>query len=635
MADDYFERLIRCLDLEAEAATAETVRVSRRTSGDQAERSGASLVDLAIRDETAGFGGRVVVTLGKRDRRLELPWTRLHSGTPIVLSEQRATDQAGWRGVVTDRDRETITVVLSDSPETTADRPMFRLDQSTDEIARQRQRDALRRIADADKGRQAALKRRLRGEDPIEFGTPRDWGPLSRLDESQQEAVSHALSAEHLAIIHGPPGTGKTTTVVELIRQSVRRGERVLACAASNLAVDNLFERLLAAGEKVIRIGHPARVLPQLREQTLDLLVESHPDLKLAREWTKEAWVLRRQASKFTRSAPEPGTRRDARQEAKRLLQDARELEERLVAYLLDSAQIVCATLTGLNEDLLGDRQFDLAVIDEAAQATEPCCWIPVLRSRRLVLAGDHCQLPPTIISSEARRQGFHISLMEKLVQQHGDSIARRLNTQYRMHEQIMQFSSDEFYGGTLIAAESVRNHLLSDLPKVSPLSLTQTSVRFFDTAGSHCEEQAEADGSSHENQGEAEFVAWQVNELISAGILPAEIAVITPYSSQARLLRGLISNPAIEIDTVDGFQGREKEAVVISLVRSNPSGEIGFLKDTRRMNVALTRARRKLIVFGDSATLGNHDFYLRLLNYFERFDAYGTVWEIPQPSTE
>ena len=635
MADDYFERLIRCLDLEAEAATAETVRVSRRTSGDQAERSGASLVDLAIRDETAGFGGRVVVTLGKRDRRLELPWTRLHSGTPIVLSEQRATDQAGWRGVVTDRDRETITVVLSDSPETTADRPMYRLDQSTDEIARQRQRDALRRIAGTDKGRQAALKRRLRGEDPIEFGTPRDWVPLSRLDESQQQAVSHALSAEHIAIIHGPPGTGKTTTVVELIRQSVRRGERVLACAASNLAVDNLFERLLAAGEKVIRIGHPARVLPQLREQTLDLLVESHPDLKLAREWTKEAWVLRRQASKFTRSAPEPGTRRDARQEAKRLLQDARELEERLVAYLLDSAQIVCATLTGLNEDLLGDRQFELAVIDEAAQATEPCCWIPVLRSRRLVLAGDHCQLPPTIISSEARRQGFHISLMEKLVQQHGDSIACRLNTQYRMHEQIMRFSSDEFYGGTLIAAESVRNHLLSDLPKVSDLALTQTSVRFFDTAGSHCEEQAEADGSSHENPGEAEFVAWQVNELIGAGILPAEIAVITPYSAQARLLRGLISNPAIEIDTVDGFQGREKEAVVISLVRSNASGEIGFLKDTRRMNVALTRARRKLIVFGDSATLGNHEFYLRLLNYFERLDAYGTVWEIPQPSTE
>ena len=435
-----------------------------------------------------------------------------------------------------------------------------------------------------------------------------------------------------MAIIHGPPGTGKTTTVVELIRQAVRRGERVLACAASNLAVDNLFERLLVAGEKVIRIGHPARVLPELREHTLDLLVESHPDLKLARDWTKEAWILRRQAGKFTRAAPVPGARRDAREEAKRLLQDARELESRLVSYLLDSATIVCATLTGLNDDLLGDRQFDLTVIDEAAQATEPPCWIPVLRSRRLVLAGDHCQLPPTIVSSEAKRQGFHISLMEKLVKKHGERIARRLTTQYRMHEQIMRFSSDEFYDGTLVAAESVRGHLLKDLPDVDELPLTETSVRFFDTAGSHCEERAEVDGCSHENPGEAEFVAWQVTQLLSAGVLPREIAIITPYSAQARLLRGLINESEIEIDTVDGFQGREKEAVVISLVRSNAQGELGFLSDTRRMNVALTRARRKLIVFGDSATLANHEFYLRLLEYFERIDSYGTVWEISRP---
>jgi ATP-dependent RNA/DNA helicase IGHMBP2 len=632
VSGDYFQSLIRCLDQEADAATAETVRISRRTSGEQAERTGTSLVDLAIRDETAGFGGRVVVILGKRDRRLELPWTRLNPGSPIVLSEQRDGDHAGWRGVVTGRDRETVTVVLNESPEPDADRPLFRLDQSSDEIARQRQKEALRRMAAADKGRPAALKRRLLGEDPIEFNPPREWTGLSPLDESQRAAVDHALAAEHIAIIHGPPGTGKTTTVVELIRQAVRRGERVLACAPSNLAVDNLFERLLAAGEKVIRIGHPARVLPQLREHTLDLLVESHPDLKLAREWTKEAWVLRRQASKFTRTAPAPGARRDARDEAKRLLQDARELESRLVAYLLDSAQIVCATLTGLNEDLLDDRQFDLAVIDEAAQSTEPPCWIPLLRSRRLVLAGDHCQLPPTIISSDARRQGFHISLMERLVAKHGTAIARRLTTQYRMNEKIMQFSSDEFYEGALVAAKSVCEHRLLDLPDVDELPLTQTAIQFYDTAGSHCEEQGEADGSSHENPGEAEYVAGQVTALIDAGVLPGEIAVITPYSAQARRLRTLITDAAIEIDTVDGFQGREKEAVVISLVRSNQKGELGFLTDTRRMNVALTRARRKLIVFGDSATLGHHEFYVRLLEYFENADAYGTVWELPQP---
>lgn len=632
MTADYFERLVCSLDLEAEVATAETLRITRRTSGEQAEKSGTSLVDLSIRDEEAGMGGRVLVTFGKRDRRLELPWTRLHPGTPIVVSEQQQTDHSGWRGVITHQNRETITVVLNDSPEPVADRPLFRIDQSTDEIARQRQRDALRRISKADKGRPVTLRRRLLGEDPPEFNPPREWTSLSPLDESQKSAVDHALSAEHLAIIHGPPGTGKTTTVIELIRQSVLKGERVLACAASNLAVDNLFERLLAAGEKVIRIGHPARVLPQLREHTLDLLVESHPDLKLAREWTKTAWALRRQASKFTRTAPAPGTRRDARDEARKLLQDARELESRLVTYLLDSAQIVCATLTGLNDDLLEDRQFDLVVIDEAAQATEPACWIPLLRSRRLVLAGDHCQLPPTIISPEAKRQGFHITLMEKLVKRYGDQVSRRLTTQYRMHDQIMQFSSDQFYDSRLTGAASVRSHLLCDMPGVSPSDLTQTPVSFFDTAGSHCEEQTETEGSSYENPGEADFVAGQVAALMEAGVPAADIAVITPYSAQARRLREVIADAAVEVDTVDGFQGREKEAVVISLVRSNREGTLGFLADTRRMNVALTRARRKLIVFGDSATLGHHEFYLALLEYFERIGAYHTVWELPQP---
>lgn len=630
MSDRYLSQLSRCLDLEAAATTAENVRASRRASGDQAEKTGNSLVGLAIRDESAGFGGRAVVTLGKRDRRLELPWTRLGSGTPVILSDQQSDNRTGWRGVVTQRDRDSITIVLSDSPETDIDRPLFRLDLSADEIARDRQRDALRQVEAADRGRLAALKDRLLGVEPPAFNPSRDWTPLSNLDESQSAAVSHALSAEHLAVIHGPPGTGKTTTVVELIRQAIRRGDRVLACAPSNLAVDNLLERLLIAGERVIRIGHPARVLPALREHTLDVMVESHPDLKLAREWTKEAWILRRQAGKYTRSAPAPGMRRDAREEAKRLLNDARQLESRLVDYLLDSATVVCSTLTGLNADLLGGRQFDLVVIDEAAQTTEPACWIPLLRSRRLVLAGDHCQLPATIVSHEARRLGYDVSMMERLVAHYGDLVASRLNTQYRMHEQIMQFSSDEFYDSKLVSADSVRGHLLQDLPGATPCPLTQSAIRFFDTAGSHCEEQAEAGGDSRENPGEAEFVARQVEELIHAGIVSTEIAVITPYAAQARLLRGMISDAGVEIDTVDGFQGREKEAVVISLVRSNRAGELGFLTDTRRMNVALTRARRKLIVFGDSATLANHEFYLRLLNYFETTNAYGTIWEIP-----
>lgn len=629
MAIGHFEKLRQFVDAEAEAQAAEAVRSYKRNAGPQAEATGLTLVDLVIRDETVGYGGRSVVTLGKRDRQRDLPWNRLSSGSPIVLHEQQSKDQTGWRGVVTDRDRQTITIALSDSPEPANDRPLFRLDLSSDEIARDRQRVALQRFIEADRGRVAVLKRVLLEEESPLFQPPPVWKPLGQLDDSQQAAVTHALSAEHLAVIHGPPGTGKTTTVIEVIRQAIRRGDKVLACAPSNLAVDNLVERLVQAGEKVIRLGHPARVLPELREHTLDLLVETHPDLKLAREWTKEAWTLRRQANRFTRTAPAPGSRQDARAEAKRLLKDAREIETRLVDYLIDSADIVCATLTGINDDLLDDRQFDLVVIDEAAQATEPTCLIPLLRAKRLVLAGDHCQLPPTILSTEAKRGGFHVSLMERLVNRWGDVIAQRLSTQYRMHSQIMSFSSNEFYEGQLTAATAVRGHVLADLPHVESTPIAQTAVQFFDTAGSDCTETTEADGESRENPGEAKHVARQVAALIGTGLLPSEISVITPYAAQARRLRTLISDVGVEIDTVDGFQGRENEAVIISLVRSNSKGELGFLTDTRRMNVALTRARRKLIVFGDSATLSNHEFYLRLLNYFETINSYGTVWEL------
>lgn len=629
MPEDHFQRLLRCLELEAEAELRELAQQARHSTGPSAERGGTTLVGLVIRQSTGGYGGREVLTLAKRDQRLELPWSRLNPGTPVLLSEENVKEEAACRGVVTQRNRAEITIAVAEAPEPIADRPTYRLDRSSDEMARQRQREALRIAAHAERGRLPLLKRRLLGEEPPEFDEFRPWAPLSQLDTSQQEAVSFALAAKDFAIIHGPPGTGKTTTVVEVIRQAVRRGEKVLACAPSNLAVDNLFERLLAAGEKVIRIGHPARVLPELRAHTLDELLDSHPDLQLARDWTKQAWDLRRQASRFTRAAPEPGARREARDEAKQLLREARELEDRLMHYLLDGAEIVCATLTGLNAEILGNREYDLVVIDEAAQTTEPACWIPLLRSKKLVLAGDHCQLPPTITSAPARKEGFAISLMERLLSRFGKKISRQLTTQYRMHQQIMEFSSDEFYGSSLIAAEVVRGHLLADCTSVTAVPLTQTAVRFYDTAGSGCEEQAEVEGSSRENPGEAAHVAQQVQELLAAGVAPREIGVITPYSAQARLLRDLITEPQVEIDTVDGFQGREKEAIVISLVRSNAAGELGFLSDTRRMNVALTRARRKLIVLGDSSTLANQEFFVRMLEYFELIDAYGTVWEL------
>ncbi len=365
----------------------------------------------------------------------------------------------------------------------------------------------------------------------------------------------------------------------------------------------------------------------RLRDFTLDVLVAGHEVMRIARDMLREAEQLFRKAGRFTRAKPPPGAKQEMRREARRLKSDVRLLEQQAAESVLDRADVVCATTT-FNEELLGERRFGLAVIDEACQSTEPGCWIPVLRADRVVLAGDHCQLPPTVLSKQAAREGLATSLLERLVAHYGDSVTRQLNVQYRMHTQIMQFSSEQFYGGTLEAHETVASHLLHDLPIVKLSLLTIEPVTFIDTAGADWDEELEPDGESKRTPDEGAFVLRKVRQLQAAGLSPRDMAVITPYAAQVRWLREQWDSDDLEIDTVDGFQGREKEAVLISCVRSNSSGEIGFLADTRRMNVALTRARRKLIVVGDSATLGGHKFYSAMLSYFESIGAYQTVWD-------
>jgi ATP-dependent RNA/DNA helicase IGHMBP2 len=629
--EDHFRRLARLLTLESEAEARQTLEKARSLSPAEAERSGDCLLGLVITEESSGLGGRCLLTLAKKDRTQPLPWTRLDAGTPVLLSPAGAANEEGWRGVVCERDRRFLRVALNEPPEGAKDHAAYRVDLSSDEVARQRQLTALDRARSAARDRLAELRAVLLGEARPAFVPESPLEPLdAALDATQQEAVRFALSARDLAVIHGPPGTGKTTAVVELIRQAVRRGERVLACAPSNLAVDNLFERLLAFGESAVRLGHPARVLPQLRERTLDLLVEDHDDTRLARKLAKDAFALFRKAGKFTRARPEPGARRDMRQEARTLLADARRLEGQAVERVLDGARVLCSTLTALDSELLGQRRFELAVIDEAGQSTEPACWLPLLRCGRVVLAGDHCQLPPTVLSHEAERAGFGVSLLERAVGLYGPEVTRRLGVQYRMHEAIMAFPSRTFYEGGLEAHASVRGHLLRDLPGVAAGPLTETPVQFIDTAGAGHEEEQEPGGASRLNPGEARLVVGKVRALLEAGLRAEDVAVIAPYSAQVRLLGELLRVPGLEVDSVDGFQGREKEAVVLSLVRSNREGEVGFLADVRRMNVALTRARRKLLVVGDSATLAAHPFYEALLGYFEEIGAHHTVWEEP-----
>jgi superfamily I DNA and/or RNA helicase len=624
----HFERLTRLLDMESRTQAREAAERGRRLSAAEAERTGNTLVNLVIADEDTGLGGRHILQLAKRNRG-PLPWTRLGVGSPVVLSPDKSKGADGCRGVVCERADGFLRVALAAMLDDTEEHDTWRLDVSTDEVAAQRQRVALQRARLAKADRLAELRDVLVGRRPAEFDPERDEPALDPgLNDTQREAVRFALAARDVALIHGPPGTGKTTAVVELIRRAIRRGEKVLACAPSNLAVDNIFERLLAAGVRAVRLGHPARVMADLRAHTLDLLVEEHQDVRLARKLVKEAMGLFRQAGRYTRAKPLPGERQETRQEARNLLADARRLEAQAVEHILDTADVLCATTTALDSELLGRRRFDLCVIDEACQSTEPGCWIPMQWCNRVVLAGDHCQLPPTVVDPEAATAGLGVSLFERLMALHGPSISRLLTVQYRMHRAIMAFPSRELYEDKLQADPSVCEHVLSGLPGVAAVDATQSPVEFIDTAGAGFDEEVEPDGESRLNRQEAALVRRKVQGLLDCGVTPGDIAVIAPYAAQVRLLREQLSVPGLEIDSVDGFQGREKEAVVISLVRSNPQAEIGFLLEVRRMNVAMTRARRRLLLVGDSATLASHPFYRRMIEYFETCGAYRTVWE-------
>ena len=608
--------------MESEAEALRMAQRRREQNTKFAERSGETLLEMVIDDHRMGLGGRFIITLTKRNRTLNLPWTRLRVGSPVLISSTDDPELDPVQAVVSSRTTAKIQIAANDWPEG----EIFRLDLSADEITRRRQRAALAATRTA-KGRVAELRNTILGNREPRHGKAIEIDFLATLNESQQDAVRQCLAAEDIAIIHGPPGTGKTTTIIEVIRQAVARDETVLATAPSNTAVDNLLEQLIATNSNVVRIGHPARVAERLRDYSLDVMVENHENMRWVRELLNDAEKLYRKTDRYTRAKPARGAKREMRQEAKYLKQEARKLERQAVKDVLDQADIICATTT-FDTDILDGRFFETAVIDEACQSTEPGCWQPALFANRIIFAGDHQQLPPTVISTEAAREGFAFSMLERLVEKYGNAITTQLKVQYRMHHHIMDFSSREFYNGTLVAHDSVATHLLTGLDLAATDSLTETAVTFVDSAGANWDEEIEPDGQSKRNPQEADFIVGKATRLLQCGVRPEDIAVIAPYAAQVRLLRERMECREIEIDTVDGFQGREKEVVLISMVRSNTDGEIGFLSDQRRMNVAMTRARRKLFIVGDSATLGGNEFFTRLLEYFESIDAYHSVWE-------
>ncbi len=457
-----------------------------------------------------------------------------------------------------------------------------------------------------------------------------------KLNRWQREAVRRALAAKDVSLVHGPPGTGKTTVLVEIIRQSAARGERVLATAPSNIAVDNMLEKLLPrdgeeegflGGLRVVRLGHPARTLESLRHGTLRYQAAEDPQYVAVQEM--DAWRerLARKLARTGRGRIVGREKGETHRELKRLWREARKIELAVTRRLALSAQVVLSTHGGITEHILRG-EFERVILDEASQATEPLSWIPLLKGKKAVFAGDAHQLPPTLYSVDAAREGLSVTLFERLKGLLPSGLQTLLRVQYRMHETVMGFSSRMFYDGKLIADDSVRRHRACDLDGVEASDLTEEPLVFVDTAGTGYDESFNELLRSRENRGEAELAARIARQLLDAGLEPEDLAVLTPYVAQVKMLKPLLRVPRLEIGTVDGFQGREKEVTVISLVRSNERGEVGFLADTRRMNVAVTRARRGLIVIGDSATIAHHPFYRGFIDYAGENGSYRSAWE-------
>ena len=471
--------------------------------------------------------------------------------------------------------------------------------------------DALDRVMRATSGRLADLREMFYTKVParkLSFDSMRfPW-----LNPSQERAVNEVLRAKDVAVVHGPPGTGKTTTLVEAIYETLRRESQVLVCAQSNMAVDWISEKLVDRGVAVLRIGNPTRVNDKMLSFTYERRFEAHPDYP-------QLWSIR----KAIRELRGQRKRSDSwHQKMDRLKSRATELELRIRSSLFGEARVIACTLTGAANRVLEGEKYSTLFIDEAAQALEAACWIAIRKAGRVVLAGDHCQLPPTVKSIAALKGGLGKTLMERIVEQKPD-VVTLLTMQYRMNERIMQFSSDYFYNGAVTTAPEVshRGILDYDLPMV-----------WIDTAGVDGKEEFVGESFGRINRAEAELTLATLqdyfdkigkNRIFDESI---DVGIISPYRAQVQLLRKMIRQKEyfrpyrrlITVNTVDGFQGQERDIILISLVRSNDGGDIGFLRDLRRMNVAITRARMKLIILGSAQTMTSHPFYQKLYEFVE-----------------
>ena len=635
-SQDHFNRFTALIRQELDDETKQVEERWKTWTKQRLLLAGLALFDLSARAQGRFFGEDIIVFEAQDGGRL--PEHRFSPGDIVLISRSRPWGEKVVEGVVLDRGPTRIRIVVGERPRDVR-KGGWRLDRGANRVAHDRMHEALIAFHSTEGDGGTVLRELLLGNvldindsaalPPDIRGRPMQRGPrpsLEHLNASQQSAIEQAL-ARRMTLIQGPPGTGKTTTATHLLHTMVQLGTGpILATAESNVAVDNLLEGLLDLGVKALRIGRPVKVREALRSATLDAVLEDHPmqeELAFLQDEQREL----RKALPSLKGKEKGLMHRDINHNQKEI----RRLEDTMTASVLDEAEVICATTIGCGHRLLESRRFPVVLMDEATQATEPSALVPLVKGcRQLVLVGDHQQLPPTVLSRDAEKGGLNRSLFDRLIA--CGLTSTMLTTQYRMHPIMREFPSARFYdnrledGCTPEQRPPPAGFLWPDWDR---------PMAFVPVSGV---EETDEEGKSRSNRDEAALVLTIVNDLLMAGdVEPEDIGVVTPYNGQVRALTNLFDQAGgrepgqpyagLEIKSVDGYQGREKDIIVFSTVRANDEGEVGFLADYRRLNVAITRAKRGLVILGHPATLRHDPTWRSYLDWVEESQLY--AWHI------